>query len=71
MALFPLPTAGMVIESLRERRKTDTRIDYVVHIKRDGNMWEALYGDDPMSGNVGYGVTPSEALRKLADDLEP
>ena len=48
----------------------DTRVKYIVTITRDGNQWEALYGSDPMSGSVGYGDTPSDALRKVADELE-
>lgn len=48
----------------------DTRVKYIVVITRDGDMWEALIGDNPMSGNVGYGKTWSDALRELAKELE-
>jgi len=60
----------MVLETGKNCGRIDTRVDYVVHIKRDGNMWEALYGEDPMSGDAGYGITPSEALRELATEME-
>ena len=49
---------------------TDTRVCYIVKITRDGDQWCALWGDDPVSGNVGYGDTPADALRALAVDLE-
>jgi hypothetical protein len=48
--------------------------EFTVHVNRDGNAFFALVGDDIASGVVGWGATPSEALRELAQalsDAEP
>lgn len=39
-----------------------------VLVYMDGNQWCALLGDDIMSGTAGFGNTPAEALRDLADN---
>jgi len=36
----------------------------------DGDKVCCLFGEDMMEGYVGFGDTPENALRDLADDLE-
>ena len=49
---------------------TDTRVKYVIEISRDGNQWCAMLGSDPVEGEVGFGDTPADALRKLAKAID-
>lgn len=35
----------------------------------DGNKWCALYGDDIISGVVGFGKTPTEALENFCEHM--
>lgn len=43
---------------------------FTVQVERDGNAFFALVGDDIATGVVGWGETPAEALRMLAQDIE-
>ena len=41
-----------------------------VRVFKDGNKWCALHGEDLQEGTAGFGCTPQDALRHLADNLE-
>lgn len=43
---------------------------YTVQIYPDGDMWCALLGKNLQEGTAGFGKTRSDALRKLAENLE-
>lgn len=45
-------------------------IEYTVQIGLDGNMYCALIGENIQEGICGFGSTPAEALRELANELE-
>lgn len=42
----------------------------MINVFIDGNKWCALLGEDLQEGLAGFGDTPSEALRDLADQVE-
>jgi len=43
---------------------------YNVVLHEDGNAWCALIGEDLQSGIAGYGDTPGDALRELAENFD-
>jgi hypothetical protein len=42
----------------------------IIRMIRDGDQWCALTGNDLQSGIAGFGGTPAEALRVLAEAIE-
>ena len=42
----------------------------MIDVFMDGNLWCALLGDNLQDGLAGFGETPAEALRSLADEIE-
>lgn len=40
---------------------------FVPKLSRDGDMWCALYGENSMEGIVGFGKTPSKAIKQFDD----
>ena len=42
----------------------------MVSVFLDGNQWCALVGENLQEGVAGFGDTPSDALRDLADQIE-
>ena len=42
----------------------------IIQISLDGNLWCALVGENLQEGLAGFGTTPSEALRGLAEEIE-
>ena len=42
----------------------------LIEVTLDGNKWCALLGENLQEGLAGFGDTPSEALRSLADEVE-
>jgi len=41
-----------------------------IELSRYGRTWAALLGHDPQTGVRGFGPTPAQALRELAERLE-
>jgi hypothetical protein len=42
----------------------------MISVTLDGNQWCALLGENIQVGLGGFGDTPAEALRRLADEIE-
>ena len=42
----------------------------MISVFMDGNLWCALLGNNLQEGLGGFGNTPAEALRALADEIE-
>ncbi len=42
----------------------------MIEVFMDGNMWCALIGENLQVGLGGFGDSPAEALRELANEIE-
>jgi len=42
----------------------------VIRVFIDGDHWCAVLGEDLQDGLAGFGNTPQEALRELADEID-
>jgi len=59
------------LASIAGRIKEDNpHLKYKPVLSRDGNMWCAMYGENPMEGVCGFGETPEKAMEEFDKEWE-
>lgn len=73
MSEMPAPIFNVRYNAASERLKAEKMkqrpsVQYKPKLRKDGDRWCALYGDNIQEGCVGFGDTPQEAMSNFNDN---